>query len=64
MIRINGKDFNVAGTSVAKYLKDNGYDEKRVAVEINERIVPKGKYEETTFSDGDIIEVVSFVGGG
>ena len=45
-------------------LNDNGYDPKRVAVELNLDILPKSQYESTVLKDGDSVEVVSFVGGG
>ena len=64
MIRINGENFGIAGETVAHYLASKGYDAKRVAVELNGNIVPKSQYNETVFQDGDIVEVVSFVGGG
>ncbi len=37
---------------------------QRVAVERNERIVKKTVYAETPINEGDILEVVSFMGGG
>jgi thiamine biosynthesis protein ThiS len=37
---------------------------QRVAVELNESIVKKDRYADTTVSDGDSLEVVSFMGGG
>ena len=37
---------------------------KLVAIEKNGEIVPKALYESTLLKDGDILEVVSFVGGG
>lgn len=64
MVRINGENFDVAGTSIEKYLVDAGYDTKRVAVEFNGDILPKSQYENTYFKDGDSVEIVSFVGGG
>ena len=36
----------------------------RVAVEINEDIVPRKRFGETPIRDGDRIEIVTFVGGG
>ena len=36
----------------------------RVAVEINEDIVPRKRFGETPIHDGDRIEIVTFVGGG
>jgi sulfur carrier protein len=35
-----------------------------VAVELNLDILPKGDYEKTALADGDLVEVVHFVGGG
>ena len=33
-------------------------------MEVNEEIIPKAKYGEVTLKDGDVVEIVSFVGGG
>ena len=64
MVKINGKELNVAGKTVAEYLATTNYDLRRIAVERNGDIIPKAKYGETVLKDGDNIEVVSFVGGG
>jgi len=37
---------------------------KRIAVERNGQIVPKSEHQNTTFSEGDIVEIVVAVGGG
>lgn len=36
----------------------------RVAVEVNEELVPRKQFAETALRDGDRIEIVTFVGGG
>ncbi len=64
MIKINGKEFDIAGKTLTDYLAAANYDPKRIAVERNGEIVPKAKYGETVLQDGDSVEVVSFVGGG
>ena len=64
MVKINGKELNIAGKTVAEYLRATNYDPKRIAVERNGEIVPKAQYGETVLQDGDSVEVVSFVGGG
>ena len=64
MVRINGKNLDVVGKSVAEFLNFAGYDLMRVAIELNGDIVPKAQYSDTVFKDGDNVEVVSFVGGG
>ena len=64
MVKISGKSCNAKGKLIAVYLSEEGYDLKRVAVEKNGEIVPKSQYENTAFENGDIVEIVSFVGGG
>ena len=64
MVKINGESLEVGGKTVSEYLNSAGYDLMRVAVELNGDIVPKAQYAKTIFKDGDIVEVVSFVGGG
>lgn len=64
MVKINGACCDAAGTTAARYLEEAGYDLKRIAVERNGVILPKSQYESTVLRDGDVMEVVSFVGGG
>jgi len=64
MVRINGEEKDAAGTTVSDYLSSAGFNTARVVVEINESIVPKGRYAETVLNDGDQVEIVCFMGGG
>lgn len=67
MIIINGEPHeaaDIAGRSLSEYLKDAGYQSARVAVERNEEILPKDRYDTTLLEDGDRIEIVHFMGGG
>lgn len=64
MVKINGRDENAAGMTIEEYLKNTDYDPKRIAVERNDEIVPKASYGSVVLSDGDSVEIVSFVGGG
>lgn len=64
MVKVNGKELDIAGKTVADYLALTNYDPKRIAVERNGEIVFKSQYGETVLEDGDSVEVVSFVGGG
>ena len=64
MVKVNGAFMDIAGKTVAEYLATTNYDIKRIATERNGDIVPKALYDETVLADGDIIEIVSFVGGG
>ena len=64
MITINGEEKSCAGMTVAQYLETTAYDPRRIAVEKNGEIVPKAAYADAVLRDGDVVEVVSFVGGG
>lgn len=64
MIQINGKEADAAGMTLMEYLTENGYQPERIAVECNEEIVPKAVYGEKILADKDVLEIVSFVGGG
>ncbi|MBQ2630765.1 MAG: sulfur carrier protein ThiS [Kiritimatiellae bacterium] len=63
MTRINGVDTDAAGSTVAEYLSSAGFAAERVVVELNEEIVPRGRYADTVLRDGDRVEVVCFMGG-
>ena len=64
MVKINGTELDIAGKTVAEYLETTDYNRSRIAVERNGEIVPKAEYDNTLLNDGDVVEVVSFVGGG
>lgn len=64
MVRINGEEQKVEGTVLEEYLRGAGYRMERIAVECNGEIVPKGMYGQRVLKEGDVLEVVSFVGGG
>ena len=64
MVKINGELLDVAGKTIASFLDGTDYNVGRVAVELNGEIVSKTKFGEVVLSDGDVVEVVSFVGGG
>lgn len=64
MVKINGVQLDAAGKTIAQYLESADYNRDRIAVERNGEIVPKAEYGSTLLEDGDVVEVVSFMGGG
>jgi thiamine biosynthesis protein ThiS len=64
LVKINGKDVDAAGVSVEKYLKDEGYRVDVIVVEYNEEIIEKEDYSTCILQDGDVVEIVRFMGGG
>lgn len=65
-LTINGeaKTLNQDALTVIELLDALGLGGRRVAVEQNRVIVPRAQHEFTQVSEGDVIEIVSFVGGG
>jgi sulfur carrier protein len=50
--------------TVADLVRELALQGRRVAVERNGEIVPKGRHDETRLAAGDKIEIVAAVGGG
>ena len=63
-MKINGKIITATYKNTEELLTDNGYKTKYVAVECNGNIIPKNIYSEYVPGADDVIEVVTFVGGG
>lgn len=65
MITVNGKKVQISHSlTVTEYLVENLYQQNRIAVELNGKILPKSAYASVTLKEGDVLEIVSFVGGG
>ena len=64
-MRINGvqKQYH-SGLTVSEILMRENFEKERVAVELNEEIISKDDYDNTVLNDTDVMEVVSFMGGG
>ncbi len=64
-VRLNGELREIPdGLTVAGLLAHLGVKAQRVAVEVNEAIVTKDRYELQPIGSGDSVEIVAFVGGG
>lgn len=64
-ITVNGEERDAPdGSLLSALIESLGISCSRVAVERNREIVDPGVYDKTTLSEGDQLEIVSFVGGG
>ena len=64
-LTINGEQRAFGGvSSVAALVAELGLAGKRIAVERNGDIVPRGLHATTALADGDRLEIVVAVGGG
>ncbi len=64
-VTVNGKPHEVASESTISALLDAlEVRRERCAVEVNRAVVPRSQHGAHTLRDGDVVEIVSFVGGG
>ncbi len=64
-VRINGKNYDgFDGLSLSELLKNLGLVPAKIAVERNREIVPKSSYGQTIVQNGDVLEIITFIGGG
>lgn len=65
MITVNGvKRTLEQPLSVTEYLEKNQYVPVQVAIELNDQILARELYGSTILKEGDVMEIVSFMGGG
>ncbi len=64
-IILNGKNKQLDdNTSIAQLLKNLDLSEKRLAVEINQQIIPRSDFASFTLNENDNVEIVQAIGGG
>lgn len=64
-LTVNGEPYELAAApTVGSLLAALGIAPGRVAVEVNEDVVPRGTYDSHALTAGDRVEIVHFVGGG
>lgn len=62
---INGEPRTVPEVpSLTALLAHLDIDPRRVAVEVNETVIKRARYDDTALTSRDRIEIVNFVGGG
>ena len=64
-LTVNGKTMQCNdAVTVADLLAETGYKEVYVAVELNEEIVPRENFKTCVLKENDVVEIVTFMGGG
>lgn len=63
---INGEKYAdmKVGMNVLDLLSYLSLPKAKIAVERNKEIVPKSGYETIILQDGDVLEIITFIGGG
>jgi thiazole synthase len=63
-ITVNGEPRQSKAATVAELVRELGLKPQKVAVELNGEIAPRSTLEDVPLRDGDVLEIVHFVGGG
>ncbi len=64
-LEVNGEERDVAdNATVATLVEALGLGHERVAVEVNRKLVRRAQWPEAALAEGDVVEIVHFVGGG
>ena len=64
-LTVNGEEKQLAkDLTVRQLIVELDLGKAAVAVEVNRELVPKRSHDATVLQDGDIVELVTLVGGG
>ena len=67
-IKVNGEEIKIdleqENALLSQALNSMGYKSKTIVVELNNLIINSMKWDKVKLKDGDILEIVSIVGGG
>jgi sulfur carrier protein len=64
-IQLNGQIHKFeTSLSIEQLLNKLSINKKKVAVELNKSVVPKQKYSSIKIANQDVVEIVTFIGGG
>ncbi len=63
-IRLNGEAYALARPATVASLVTQRQPRPPFAVEVNKDLVRRGEYDSMALADGDVVEIVTLVGGG
>ena len=64
-IQLNGKKIKVSkDINIKDLVKKYRLNEKKIAIELNGRILPQNQYTKKKLKENDKVEIVQFIGGG
>ncbi len=64
MITVNGKNVEVKNLQLSELLAQMDQLNTLCAIEVNKKLVPHKERDAYKLQDGDIVEIVTLVGGG
>lgn len=64
-IQVNGQDHMLKdGATLAHLVETMGLKGKRIAIEVNEELVPRDEFDRHALRGSDRVEIVQAIGGG
>lgn len=63
-VKVNGIPETVEPCSIAEYVQTKGLKPTMLVVECNRQIIKQDQWNEVLLKDNDLLELLSFVGGG
>jgi len=63
-IQINGQVHSTRAPSIDALVDELNIEKMSLVIEHNGTIIKQGKWSETLLADGDVLELLNFVGGG
>ena len=63
-VSVNGQIEEIQAQSLESYLASKLLLGRRIAVELNGKIVPKSQFSSVMLVDDDVLEIVHAIGGG
>ena len=65
ILQVNGEELEISdNTTISQLVKELGCENQRIALEVNENIIPKSTHQEFILNAGDKVEIIKAVGGG
>lgn len=64
MLRVNGEEYGTEKETLSALLEELKVRPERVAVEVNLKIIRRSDFPGFRLNQGDVVEIVNFVGGG
>ncbi len=63
-VKVNGEEIDTAAATLLQLLQEKVMKPERVAIEVNLKVIRRADFELHRLHEGDIVEIVNFVGGG
>ena len=63
-LEVNGEEIDTVAVTVLQLLQEKDILPERVAVEVNLKVLRRADFAQHQLHEGDVVEIVYFVGGG